>query len=189
VITSLATLASRSFGFLETSHGFRSVLSTETIVRWETNQVFVQVQYDAHRSYEVGLEIGQLRCDAMTLGPPFSLSEMLGVAGFALAKRPFFQTSTEERLMLALEQMARLLVRYGAKLLQNDDEAFAALGRQRDEDCDAYAEEKSLKSMREAAEKAWHDHDYKTVVDLYRVHVGHLTPAETKRYEIALKRV
>ena len=135
------------------------------------------------------MEIGQLKADLARLGPAYSLGEILGMAGVPLAERPFFQASTEERLKQALEEMARLLIQYGAKLLQNDDAAYSALREQRRQDCDEYAEEQSLKRMREAADKAWHVHDYRAVVDLYREQLGRLTAAETKRYEIALKHV
>ena len=188
VIISLAQFASRYFGFLETSYGFRCVLSSETAVRWETDGVFVQLRYDAHRSYEVGLEIGQLTAEAARLGPPFTLGEVLGLAGFALADRPFFQTSTEERLEAATREIARLLVQYGKKFLLNDAEAFKSLSRQREQDCTSYAEERNVTRMRTAADKAWHERDYKAVVDLYREQMERLTLAETKRYEIALKR-
>jgi hypothetical protein len=189
VITSLAKLAPQSFGFLEASYGFRRVLSNEAAVRWETDGVFVQVRYDAHRSYEVGLEIGQLTAEAARLGPTFSLGEVLGLAGFPLADRPFYQASTEERLKTAIEGIARLLAQHGTPLLRNDADVFRSLAQQRDKDGKSYAEERTLKRMRSAADKAWHEHDYRAVVDLYREQIRHLTPAEAKRYEIAARHI
>src|SRR5262245_53141555 len=115
MITSFAKITSESFGFLESAFNFRCVNFSETIVRWESSAVFVEVWYDAHRSYEVGLDIGQLRTGSAQIGPPYSLGEVLGVAGFKLTDRPFFQTSSEEKLKQALEQMARLLIQHGTK--------------------------------------------------------------------------
>lgn len=189
MITSLPILALKAFEFIQESYGFRCVISRETLVRWESNRVFVQILYDTHRSYEVGLEINLLTNDAAHFGPPFSLSEIMGVAGFALADRPFFQASTEERLKATLEEIAQLLNRYGAIYLQGNTHAFGELAEQRQQDCDAYEQERRLKWMREAADKAWQNRDYKTIVGLYNEHKEHLTDAEAKRYQIALRQV
>jgi hypothetical protein len=161
------------------------VWSTETTVRWESTEVFVQVRYDARRSFEVGLEIDQLAKDTAQFGPPFSLGEVLGLVGVDLAHRPFFQASSEEDLNKALKTMARLLLQDGKQLLLNDGAAFRSLARQRDKDCREYAQNKRLTFMRAAAEKAWHEKDYKAVVDIYQAEMPHLSPAELKRYEIA----
>ena len=139
MIATLPQLAPLYFDFVESSYGFRRVLSTETTVRWETDRVFVQIQYDATRSFEVGLEIGQITIAALRLVPPYSLREMVGVGGVAFADRPFFQASTEERLKAALEKIARLLLQHGNKLLADDAEAFKSIARQREEDCALYA--------------------------------------------------
>jgi len=187
MVTSLEKISSEAFRFLESSFKFQRVLSSETLVRWESNNVFVQIRYDAHRSFEVSLEIGQTVCKLPQLGPPFSLGEVLGVAGLPLAQRPFFQASTEERLKAALNEIAQLLVRYGLPFLQNDADAFVALTQQRRIDCDIYAQERDLRQIREAADNAWHVSDYRTVVKLYRDKREFLTATETKRYEIALK--
>ncbi|HEX3659396.1 MAG TPA: hypothetical protein VHV55_26650 [Pirellulales bacterium] len=188
MIGSLPHLALKSFGFLEAAYGFRLVLSSETVVRWASSDVFVQVCYDACRSYEVGLDIGQLALNLAQPGPAYSLGEVLGVAGFPIAERPFYQASTEERLKLAIEAISGLLARYGQPLLRNDAGAFSAIAAQRRNNCLAYAEERNSKRIRAAVEKAWRAHDYRAVIELYRDQIEHLSPAETRRYEIALKR-
>jgi hypothetical protein len=188
VLTSLPQHASHYFQFLETTYGFRLVVANETTVRWETQQVFVQLHYDAHRSFELTLEIGHLAAGTRHRDSEYSLSEILGVAGVPLANRPFFQASTEERLLQSLEQIASLLIQHGKGYFGNEGEPFKRLAEQRDKDCAAYALEQSLKRMRQAADKAWQERDYKRVAALYKEQKSYLSPAEAKRYEIALKR-
>jgi len=189
MIRSLAQLASQRFEFLETVYGFRLVVSSETLVRWETDDIFLQVTYDATRSYEVDLAIGQLTVEKERVWPPFSLSDLVGLAGVPFKVRPFFQASTEDRLKAAVEQIADLFHQHGKRFLANDVELFRSLQQQMNKESCEYGLQKRLSWMRESAEKAWHEHDYKTVVDLYRKQLGNLTRSEAKRYKIALKHV
>lgn len=187
MVLPFAKLAMQHFGFLETDYGFRRVNTDDRLVRWESTDVFVQVHFDATRSYEVGAEIGQLNVLFNGNERPFDIGEVARLAGIPWSQYKVFQASNEERLDAVLKEMADLLRQAGQALLRNDTRAFAALGKLREQECAAYAEERDLRQMRDAADKAWHQRDYRAVVALYGPHTNRLSPAEIKRYELALK--
>ena len=54
------SLVRNSFDFLISQYGFSVTQEDEYLVRFESNEVFLTVRYDAKRSYEIDLEVGQL---------------------------------------------------------------------------------------------------------------------------------
>ncbi|MDZ4099923.1 MAG: hypothetical protein U1E13_14685, partial [Methylophilaceae bacterium] len=67
--------AQRQFDPVAQQFGLVCVACTEWGVRYENDQVFLNINFDNGRSYELGIEIGQQ--DPRYPGPPFSLAEVL----------------------------------------------------------------------------------------------------------------
>lgn len=177
------------FGFLEHDFGFHRVMVDDRFARWENNEVFVQVQFDAERSYEVGAEVGQSKVLFNGKERPFDLGEVARMAGNSWSRFRVLHGHNEDTLDNALNELADVVKLHGHALLHNAATAFAILAKQREQECSDYAVETELRQMKATAEKAWREHDYPTIVDLYGQHKSHLSPVEVKRYEVALKRV
>jgi hypothetical protein len=187
VNTPFAKIACRIFQFLEYDYGFERVLATDECVRWQRDNMYVQIRYDVHRSREILLEVGQVAVDADYAGPPFTLGEVLGVSGLALADRPLFQASTVDRLEGCIETIAQLVQEHATFLFDNEVSLFVTLTRQRRLDCVEYSSARDVKWLREAADVAWKEKDYESVVHLYGHRIAELSEVERKRYSIAMR--
>ena len=60
MILSLEKAAKDAFGFLETKYRFSCVESGPWSLQYESLKVFVSVDFDGMRSYELGCSIGRL---------------------------------------------------------------------------------------------------------------------------------
>ena len=124
------------FGVLEHEFGFRRVLTDDFFARWENNDVFVQVNFDARRSFEVHAEIGQLNVLFNGEERPFNFGEVARMAGDSWSPLRTLCGTSEESLDYALKELADVLKQHGQDLLRNEAIAFAILGRQRERECD-----------------------------------------------------
>lgn len=156
------------------------------MVRFDSPTVFVTVVYDAIRSYELGVQIGQVGA----AGHPFELWTILRLAGQGeLPEAKSVIHSRASDLQKNLERLAILFRQYASNLLIGDIELFRAVGRQRDADDDAYALKTALSYARQNAEKAWKQGRYEEVVKELEPVADHLSPSEQKMLAIARKRV
>jgi hypothetical protein len=175
-----------TFGRVLSAYGFRRVGSTPFCVRFENEDVFVNVRYDEARSFELDVEIGQTNTLFGGSERPFNIGEVLRLRGAeAKEEYDFICAETPSGLRPALDRLSRLLITYGGDLLSNDLRAFEALSRLRNEEAKAYAAEGRLRTMRARALDAWAKKDYVRFVKLFEPQKHLLTPEETNRLEHA----
>ena len=79
-------LAHKFFDPLANRNGLQCMISSESLVRYESNKIFLQIRIDAKRSYEVGVELGQLVLSKTQSERPFNLAEILRLSGSDEAK-------------------------------------------------------------------------------------------------------
>src|SRR5262249_26991832 len=111
-----------NFRFLCSDYGFTVVKAETTFVRYESEMLFVNV-YHGRRSYEIGLEVGQLSEPASNR---FRFEYIVGgLRGRTHGLQTFFQASTRDGVRLSVEELATTLREHGGALLRGEAEAFA----------------------------------------------------------------
>jgi hypothetical protein len=174
------------FAFLE-EKGFRRTRSSATLVRYESERVFVNV-YHGRASYELNVEIGLRTASPDEPERPFSIAEIIELRrgqhekGFTPP-----QSTMPEGMQEFVSQLASMVERDAEPSLTGDALFFEQLSRFRVEKSDAYLRELKLKNARRAANAAWHDKDYARVIELYEPLQAALTPAELKKLAYARK--
>jgi hypothetical protein len=178
-----AETVQRNFKFLVV-RGFRLVRADPTFVRFESPWLFINL-YHGRRSYEIGLELGQIGRPEDE-DQPYPMSALLEAVGSSDAKNYLNYTA---RNMDAVDAgVARL-----AKLFnQNITEEFLArrdlfnlLKQQRKSRADSFALKTNLEQARSIVEPAWRTKDYKKVVEILLPLSEHLTASERKKLEYA----
>ncbi|TMP32586.1 hypothetical protein [Pseudoalteromonas rubra] len=183
-------LVNNEFKFLENKYGFSCVSSSLEAARYESSDIFVAIRYDANRSYELGVEIGQLKALFNGQERPFSLNEVLRIhklkeAGIHSA----VQASSHEAVANCLTKMASQLSQYGSDLLSNDVFAYKRLAVQREKECNDYELQTKLLHIRSDAQTAWKNKDYKQVIALFEPVKDELSDAELKKLNYAQKKI
>ena len=115
-----------NFEFL-CSMGFKQVTEDETLVRYESDVVFVNV-YHGRTSFDIGVEIGRL-------GRPdkYGLDSIILEAGRdawkaeGFDRSPMFQVSKKEGVQNIVSKVALLVEKYGRPFLQGDAAFYAQL--------------------------------------------------------------
>lgn len=171
------------FRFLGEDYGFRLAhLDSPTFVRYESATTFLNV-YHGRKSYEIGVEIGRI---ADPLGQSYRLPDVLSaLLGQDDRRRFSFQASDPNGVRRCVHAVAELVARHCGSLLKGDDEAFGRVAAQRAEATRVLTKDVVQRSVREAAEKAWHAKDYAKVRELYDSICDGLSPVERKRLEYA----
>lgn len=176
------------FDLLAAKHELRCVFSDSEMVRFESEKVFLQVRFNASRSFDLGVEIGQMPTSANEPERPFDLSEVLKLHKSSDATYvEHLQVSRLDLLPSVIEHLYLLVERYASSLLDGFVEDFVELGDFRNRECYLYAKTRSLMYARENVEKAWLSKNYQEVVAEYRAFEGDLTEVERKRLAFAEK--
>ncbi len=189
MVVPFASEARRHFDAVAQQFGLSCVASTEREVRYENDGVFLIVNFDNGRSYELGIEVGGKR--RAKPERPFSLAEVLRLRGVADATAiDGIMVSDAARLQDALMRLAALTLQHASDFLMGNDFSFAQVARLREKESDAYALERDLRVARARSEVAWTDRDYQAVVKALDPLEQHLSPAEKKRLKYSrMKRV
>ncbi len=183
-------LVQDKFLFLTSKYGFRCKSSTSDFVRYESDKVFVVVHFDSIRSYEIGVEVGQLEALYNGQERPFNLGEILRLEGVAEKENyTIFQADTSAALESGLSRLALLLSSYAVDYLQNDRFSFKRLSDFREKECNQYELETRLVHIRKEVRKAWENKDYVKVVELYKPVENAITAAEKKKLDFARKKI
>jgi hypothetical protein len=178
------------FDPLANQYGLKCVTSSPKIVRFENGKVFLQVNFDAYRSYEIGVEIGEIPASAKTAERVFNLAEILRLRSSPDATYvERLQVSKPGILLDAICRLSRLVAQHATGLLSGDAGDFAQVANHRDKECAAYALARDLRYARSDAEKAWTSKNYVTVVNSYKPWEANLTPSEKKRLSFAEKKI
>ncbi len=186
----METPATREFCFLE-KQGFSRSEQCPTQITYLSSVVRLDILFDTNRSFELDVTI----ClDAHLLSrpsePSFNLGEILRAAAAPEAARfRCVQITTQSSLELFLSEMAKLVRKYGGKLLEADMAEFHRLAQRREDECQKYADETNLNRARNASADAWKKRDYVAVVKaLSSVAAELLSESDKKRLIIAKHR-
>jgi hypothetical protein len=158
------------------------VFASRQAVRYENESVFLNINFDGQRSFELGVEIGKI--SLIESERPFSLGEILRLCGpehSALIDGLMIREAIH--LPEALRHLAELTSNHAAEFLRGGDLPFAKLASQRQTEGDLYALEKTIHTARARSEVAWKKRDHRGVVSALAPIEQHLSPAERKRLE------
>lgn len=176
------------FDHVAQQFGLSCVSTNERCLRYESDAVFLSVNFDNGRSYELGIEIG--RKLAGQVERPFSLAEILRLRGAADA--PLIDGTmvhTANQLHDALERLATLVAHYAADFLRGDRIAFLQLAQLREQESMTFALERDLRTAISKAEIAWLARDYRGVLAALEPMEPYLSTAEKKRLEYSRKQL
>lgn len=180
--------AKRCFDAVAQQFGMSCVASNDREVRYENDMVFLIINFDNGRSYELGVEIGRKKLAQPER--PFSLTEILRLRGVAKGESiDGLMVSDVTRLPDALKRLARLTSQHAADFLTGSDFSFAQVEKLRQREGDAYALEGSLRVARARSEAAWEKRDYQEVVKSLEPVEQNLSPAEKKRLDYSRRRL
>lgn len=177
-------LAKEAFAFLEQNFGFKLRSMDEGVLRYETEDVFVIVSYEARRSYELSLDIGQKN---VAVERAFNFGEVLRSVKAPEDVPSSYQVTSDEALQKFPNKLAETLQRYGMSFLRNDSAAFMQLSQLRERECNQYALERDLRKARVEAETTWHKKDYPAVVKALKPFRAALTATEVGKLDFAEK--
>lgn len=176
-----------AFGFLVRELNYRCVAREPTFVRYESDQVFVNV-YHGRASYELGVEIGRLDSPGeaqhgYTLAELMRLVDPESEAGYR-----YVTARTAGLVEQGVAHLSELFRRYAGAALQGEADTFAQLHEQRRRWNHEYANEVMLSQVRPQAEEAFRRKDYAEALKLFESIREGLTPSELKKLEYARKK-
>jgi hypothetical protein len=170
----------KRFAFLS-DHGFTEVESLPTIVRYQKNDLEIDV-YHGRQSFEIGFGIARQ-------GSRYSLSELIRAADPAVAEKYRSDTATTPNgIAEALGRLQELVSRYGERALRGDVEYFSALESQRKSWAEGYALDVLEAQIRPKAEAAFREGDYRQAAELYEKIRARLSATELKKLALARER-
>jgi hypothetical protein len=177
-----------AFKFLLEDFSFRCVRKDVTIVRFESNSVFVNV-YHGRISFELNVEIGELAIGNEHPENPFTIGEILDLvnADEAVNYHPF-QVHTVETVQRFVSDLASFVKRYAVPALLGDHGFFQRLSELRTQRSNEYLKNIRLNRTRTEVDAAWHQKNYPRVIELYDSMFHDLTPSEAKRLAYAKKK-
>jgi len=171
-----------AFGFLVAEFGFRITESNPTLVRYESERVFLNV-YHGRRSYEIDVEIGRL---PLVERRRYRLPDVLGaIAGLEDKRDTYFQASNGPVVERCVRAIADLVAKHYGPVLRGEPAVFDSIGAYTAERDAAYTKEVVQRPVRAAADKAWRAKDYEKVRELYGSIRNDLSPVERKRLDYA----
>jgi hypothetical protein len=174
--------AKRHFDRVATMYGLLCSTADERQMRYESDKVFLDINFDNGRSYELGVEIGQRIPNQVER--PFSLAEILRLkAALEADTVDGLSSYNATKLKDDLQILSNLTLRYADDFLKGDVFSFARVANLREKESIAYAIQRDLRSARAKAEKAWAAKDYTGVISAFEPVKSHLRPSEVKRLE------
>lgn len=184
------SLVQKEFSFLVSDYLFRCVKGSDREVRFESNEIFVVVHYDIGRSYELGVEIGELNVLYNEQERPFNLGEVLRLEGVEKKENyDTFQANTLPAISNCIAKLALLLSTYAIGLLQYNKFAFRRLSDFREKESDQYELKTKLAHIRREVQIAWKSKDYAKVARLYKPVESTISNAERKKLHFAEKQI
>ena len=171
-----------NFDTVAQQFGLKCVISNETEVRYENDSIFLIVNFDNGRSYELGVEVGRKK--QMQPERPFSLAEVLRLRGVAdAASIDGIMVHDAHLLGNALMRLAAMTLKYASDFLMGSEFSFSQVAILRKRESDDYALERNLRAARAGSEEAWTRRDYQGVVRSLEPLEQHLSPSEKKRLD------
>jgi len=176
------------FKFL-TAYGLKPVQQDVTLVRYESEDVFLNV-YHGRSSFEIGVEIGRLdRSEKYGLDYIVSWAGKQAWEGEGFDRGTMFQVSTREGVQNIVSRVAQLVKNYGDAFLSGRPAFYDDLQKFNDQASVAFEREQMLTRIRKDAEAAWAAKEFSRVAELLEPIRGDLSDVESKRLAYADKQV
>jgi hypothetical protein len=178
----------RSFAYLTDEFGFELGEQTDYAIRYERDAVYVSINYDATRSREISVWIG----DETATEPPLELPDLLRATdsgGSAADDVALMQTADADAAARLLSLAADHLRSRGRAFLAGRPEAFAKARWLRSERAAEYTQGIKNRHVLGAADEAWATKDFGRVHDLLNPIRDSLTDAYLRRLKVAEKRL
>jgi hypothetical protein len=177
----------KHFLFLKNAYQFKSIIISDSYIRYESESVFVNIQIDSHRTCEISISLGELNKLYDGAERPFSLAEVINLQ--KLDETTYLKATNSIALESSIEKLALLLAEHCKEYLKNSELAFKRLSKFRDSQCLAYEEEAYLEQQRRQALFAWKNKNFHDVVKAYLSIKKHLSQGELKKLSYARKQV
>ena len=173
----------REFAFLESEFGFRRTKEETTFVRYESDQVFLNV-FHGRGSYEIGIELGELADP----GWLFGLSTLIAALAPKYEGRTEFQASNPQAVENCVAKAARILRANCGAALAGDGEALQRV-RQRGR---TEAKKATLRAQFgptiARADEAWNSKDLERAKVLYENAESALDETRSRRLRYLLRK-
>ena len=180
--------AKRQFERVAEKYRFECVAADERRVRYESTDVFLDVRFDNGRSYDLGIEIGQIIPNKIER--PFSLAEILRLKNVSEGRSiDGFSASSVTKLRDGLKTLADLTLNYADDFLRGRVSSFVQVPDLREKESLDYAIQRDLRTARAKAVKAWNTKDYAGVIAAYEPVKSHLEPSEVKRLQYSQSKI
>ena len=174
------------FNYLVVKHGFRCVIVEATLVRYESDCIFVNI-YHGKSSCEIGLEIGKL-VPVDKIQGVYNISWLIQLdSPKKAADYQLFVATNPGLVKKGVFQLCKLFKRYAGKALLADESTFSLLSKLRDDWKEAFAKEVLVSQLRPKANDAFRRKNYDEVIRFYESIRSELTPAEEKKLAYAKK--
>ena len=174
-----------AFSFLAEEHSFRCIRVEQTLVRYESSKVFVNI-YHGRLSYTIGVEVGCLPNLPSMDEVYYTLYEIISALDEdRLDILSPFQASTPEAVEKCVLKLAEIVRHYANSALDGNQDTYQRLRENRHIKFLKY----QINQVKIRAEEAWLIKDYNRVVELYSSLTGNLSPAEAKKLDYAKKKL
>ena len=184
------------FKFLIDQYGFKPLekrIEYVNIVRYESTKYFVHLQYGSP-DYEVKMVFGRIGKEDIP-GDKYGcdIGEILDIGfiddwewGEINLKRPLSQ---KDRIFLYVEGFARFMREYYNKIFLKDKSLFDRLKAKYELELIQEEKQENIKRIKEKAQSAWKQKDYKNVKYYYSMILKHVSKSELKKYEYSIKKM
>jgi hypothetical protein len=180
--------ARRQFDPIAQKFGLVCVIASGQCLRYENDKVFLIINFDSTRSYELAAEIGEK--NTQYLGPAFSLAEVLRLRNVDDAEFVSgLMISNEARLPDVLSRLAKLTIDYASDFLAGNEFSFMQIEKMRNKESAEFELASQLKFAKSDADAAWSVKDYEAVVKVLKPLEQYLSLTEKKRLEYSRKQL
>jgi len=167
------------FSFLE-DLGFSEIEATPTLVRYQNGDVEIDI-YHGRQSYEIGAGVS-------VSGDRYAISEILKASNTDQYRQyRNAMVSTSQGVNVALEELGKLMKRYGATALKGDPLFVARLKKQREKWSSDFSQEVLASQLLPQADDAFRQKDYARAAALYSQIRERLSAAELKKLDYSIK--
>jgi len=168
----------REFAFLESTFGFRQVKESTTLVRYESDRLFLNV-FHGRGSYEIGLELGRLSRPEVHYRLPLMVSALAP----SYAGRKEFQASSRDGVERCVTELARTLKRYCRAVLRGDAEALRKVEKAARVQSERVTLQAQFGAIIDLADQAWETKDFPRAKELYEKAEKALDTTRKRRLE------
>lgn len=154
----------REFEFVEASYGFRRIEESITFVRYESDQIFLNV-YHGRSSYEIGVELGKLVADPSV--NRYGLSYVIAGLAPEYEGQTSFQATEPKTIAKCVAKAARIVESYCGPALAGDREAFQKIEEAARVEGERLLVRYKYGAIINRADHAWENKDRVRAAELY----------------------